>query len=106
MRERILAIAEKVKTGWDLMSFMGSCEKEVMVAQTIQACKTNLERHGSAFSFCTLYPDSGTGLIKNGEACVELKQDGYFVESEFQGRATIIPTEKLLDRLEKYLQHS
>jgi len=102
--ERILAIAEKVKTNWDLMDFMGSCEKETLTAQTIQACKTNLRDHGEAFSFHAVGGDDVRMGVRNGSQYCEMVRNGYFVEGEFQGRVTIIPTEKLLDRLEVYLQ--
>ena len=84
--ERILAIAEKVKTNWNLMDFMGSCEKETLTAQTIQACKTNLREHGEAFSFCgRLRDDQQTG-VRNGSCYHEMVEDGYFAEGEFDGR--------------------
>lgn len=111
INESILALAERIKDNWTLCNFaenMGSraCEKEVMIAQTIHACRINLKAHGKAFSFdeCDRGCHNG-GLVDNGTAISYLFRKGYFKAGKFQGKPTIIPTPKLLAALEDFFEN-
>lgn len=106
--DRILALAERIKDNWTLCQFMKgtgrATEKEVMIAQTIHACRINLQKHEQAFSFdkCDRGCHQG-GLVDNGTAYSYLFDNGYFEHGTFDEKPTIIPTEKLLVALEAFL---
>jgi hypothetical protein len=105
MIERILPLAEKVKDNWSLCEFfadMGNraSEKEYMVAETIHACKINYAQHGECFSFKGKLQNGGNGLVDNTTAYGWLVSNNYFAEEKHNQRTVIIPTPKLLDRLE------
>lgn len=101
--ERIIALADQIKTGWEMCgSPLRMCEKEVITLQTLCACKLNLKEHGEAFSFNGI-KEGGIGRgADNGPAFREMVQDGYLETGVFQGRPTIIPTDKLLDLVEAH----
>ena len=48
---RIKALASRIKDNWTLCEFMGRCEREYMVAETIHAAAINLDSKGDAFSY-------------------------------------------------------
>lgn len=109
MIERILPLTEKIKDNWSLCEFfadMGSraSEKEYMVAETIHACKINHAQHGECFSFKGKLQNSGNGLVDNTTAYGWLVGNGYFKEETRESRPVIIPTPKLLDRLEWFFK--
>jgi len=47
----LLRLKEHIKDSWSLANYLGKCEAEVMVAQTIHAACTNYDEHGLPFSF-------------------------------------------------------
>ena len=101
-------VAKKIKGDWSLCEFMGNCEKEVMVGQTIRAAIINLEKRGECFSIrgdnCLLGRQRcGTD---NASAYNYLIDNGYFEEAERivdeKKIVVIFPTRKLLDKLKVF----
>lgn len=98
--ERIKRLAGLIKDNCSLCNFLGKYEKEDLVAGTIHACVTNYEKRGEAFSFKGNISDNQ--LFQSGTYYNALVRDGYFTEGTYEGKATIIPTDKLLTDLEKF----
>lgn len=103
MIDRLRVLKAKICDPFALCDFMGNHEREVLVAQTIHAAVNNFEQHGAAFSFvgANARVDHDYGP-KNGEAYDRLVGNSYFEEGAFDGRPTIIPTEKLVLKLEGF----
>jgi len=82
MQERLDALCKKIPDNWALCNFLGNCEVEVMVAQTLHACQINLKERGEAFSFRGggVFSTGGGGLVDNGKAYQRLLDEGYFEE--------------------------
>jgi hypothetical protein len=103
--ERVLALADRLKTGWELCDFLGVTEREVMVFQTIRACRLNVQEGRGLFSY------RGDGCIKdkqfggsdNASAYSYLVDKEFFVEGKHDGKVTIVPTMKLITKLEVHL---
>ena len=98
-------LAGKIKDHWDLCGFMGNCEREVMVAQTIHGAVLNLKKGCGCFSIrddnCLVERQPcGTD---NASAYRYLISNGYFEEAERivdkKKIVAIFPTRKLLDKL-------
>lgn len=47
----VLQFAELIKDNFSLCEFLGKTERDILVAQTIHACRTNLDEYGEAFSY-------------------------------------------------------
>ena len=101
-------LAKKIKDDWSLCGFMGNCEKEVMVGQTIRAATINLEKRGEGFSVrgdnCLIGRQRcGTD---NASAYNYLINNEYFEEAERviakKKIVVIFPTRKLLDELKVF----
>lgn len=104
----IRPLAAKIKDNWSLCKFYGTCEAETMVAQTIQAAVINFQKRGEAFSFRGkgVFACSGGGLFNNGKAYRRLLDDGMFVEDTREGKPVIFPTQKLIDKLQKFFKRT
>jgi hypothetical protein len=110
LNQRIVRLSNKMDGGNALGGLMAdtggaSCEKEVMIAQTIEAARFSLEDCGEAFS----YDESnkvrhGNGVVDNGLAYRYLISEGLLTKGKHRGRKTLIPTEKLVVMLEKFLK--
>lgn len=107
MIERIQHLCEKVKSNWDLCQlFEGvqhASEKEYMAAETIHACRINHAAHGECFSFKGNIKDGGGMLVQNVQSYRWLVENGYFEEGQHGGKTIIIPTDKLLMKLERHV---
>lgn len=105
----IKRLAGRIKDNWALCQlFEGTrcaSEGEMMVAQTLHASVINHDKHGQAFSF------RGAGVraprqcdgTNNGFAYQTLLEREYFIESEFEGKPTIVMTDKLVKVLDGFL---
>ncbi len=106
--EDILDLADKVSDNWSLCHlFEGTpraFEAEMMVAQTLHACKLNHKSYGVAFSWRgNVEHSGGGGLVDNGIAYGMLLEREYFVEEEREGRTIILMTQRLVDLLKGHL---
>ncbi len=69
---------------------------------------TNTKEHGEPFSFrgAGVRSSSGNGLVDNNAGYQLLLDQGLVVEDEREGRPVMFPTQKLVDRLDKFLSKS
>lgn len=108
----ILRLVNAIENDWTLAMFMSkhkrAKEAEVMIAQTLHACKLNLSKGRGLFSFKGdgLQQRSGWGLIDNPTAYATLLRIGYFIEDVYEGRSIIRPTQTLVDALDSFLKVS
>lgn len=100
--EDIKQMKSKIKNGFSLCNFLGNCESEVMVAQTIHACVLNNDKHGEPFSFRGDGVFMVGGAVNNAKAYNQLLRKSLFVEDERQGKVVIFPTQLLIDKLKIY----
>jgi hypothetical protein len=88
--ERIQIVGQKGIDNWSLAnSKWQKCECEVIVAQTVNACATNLERHGEAFSWLCESAIKGRQSCgtDNGSALSRLIKDGSITVGDYTGTA-------------------
>ncbi len=110
MIERIKSLTDKIKDNWSLCEFFSetdnASEKEYLTAETIHACALNYAEHGECFSIRGNIKDSGGGLFKNATAYQWMIENGYFAEHQRtvdgEKKTVIIPTDKLLTKLERF----
>lgn len=106
--EDVNRLAEIIADNWSLCELFAhkrnACEGEYMVAETIHAAAINAKAHGKPFSLKGngVHSCGGGGLVNNGAAYGWLIEDGYFVESEHEGRPVIYPTRKLVLHLDAH----
>ena len=101
--ERLKRIREAIPRGsWDLMNFTGNSESEVMIAQTVYAAINNLNgQPKEPYSIRNISDGYG-----NQKAYEWLIRDGYFREETREEKTVIFITDKLLEKLEGYLQQN
>lgn len=102
--DRLKTVRLHIKDNWSLCDFMGKCEREDLVAQTVCAAVLNVERLGEAFSWKgnNLDRDDPSGLCDSGTAYRWLVDCGYFEEATRDGKPVIFPTGRLVARLEGF----
>ena len=100
----IKQLAKKIKDSFSLCDFMGKCEREVLVAQTIHAAVINYKNHGEPFSFNEI--KGATHLCDNFTAFDWLVEKEYFIEDKRKGRIVIFPTQLLIDKLKIFFTES
>ena len=99
----VLRLADSIKDDWTLAMFMAAHkrakEAEVMIAQTIHACRINHGNGQGLFSFkgSGLNTFSGCGLVDNPTAYATLLRLEYFVEDTHKDCDIIRPTQFLVD---------
>jgi hypothetical protein len=103
---RLRKVRPFIKDNWSLCDFLGACEREYLVAETICAAVKNLETYGEPFSFrgAGVFTSGGNGLIDNGSAYRWLLDNDYFSEADCAGDVVIFPTAKLLTALEAFFK--
>lgn len=94
--EDVTRLARSIKDNWTLCEFLGKCEAEYMVAETIHAAAKNMTEHGEPFSF------RGGGIDNNAGYSLLLRRE-LIVEGKRLGRPVIFPTQKLIDELDRFL---
>ncbi len=104
----VVDLADKLTSHSSMMaSWLQNCEAEVMVDQTIRACKLNLEKRGEAFSIRGNVFSYGGGT-NNASAYRRLLREGYFTEEERdidgETKTVIFPTRKLLLAVAHHLE--
>lgn len=90
MNDLLKIVAENVESNWDLCgSKWQNCECEVIVAQTIHACVTNLEKCGEAFSWLNENATRGRANCgtNNGAALNRLIADRSITIGDYVGTA-------------------
>ena len=99
--EDIKRLIPKIKTHWDLCEFLGKTEKEVLVTQTIHACKINYDEGKGCFSFLgDLRERPHNEYISSYQSLID---NGMFTEGLYKGKKVIFPTKKLILKLEAFL---
>jgi len=89
-----------IKDSFSLCHFLGKTEKEVLVAQTIHACKLNYEQGRGCFSFLGDLHDGPHA--ENTQSYQQLKDDGLFIEGTYDGKPVIFPSLALILKLDAF----
>ncbi len=98
--EDVRRLAEKIDNSFSLCSFMGKAEKEYMVAYNITSCVNNLDNpeYGKLVSF----KGNVSSTHDNWTSYQYLIEEGFFVEDTFQDKIVVLPTQKLINKLDRY----
>jgi len=96
----IRRLVPKIKDSFSLCNFLGKTEKEVLVAQTIHACKINHKKRGICFSFDGV--EGQSTLCQNISSLEALIEDGLFVRGKFKSKPVLYPTKLLVLMLDAF----
>ncbi len=105
--EDIQQLAAVIKDDWTLAGMFPHHEQNDLVAQTIHACRINFENHGEPFSFVaedSCWGIQGGGIANYGGSLHSLISDEYFIEDKWEGKPILRVTQKLVDRLKRFLK--
>jgi hypothetical protein len=105
--EDVLRVKAKMPKGWmNLFGFCGNAEGETMIASNIYSCASNYEKTGVVFSYKGGNIEMGRQQdgTDNSRGYSQLLAEGYFVEGEHEGKVTVLPTKRLIQRLDAYFE--
>ncbi len=104
--EDILALKKAMPTGYEMMdSKWQNAEAETIAWQTISAAANNYKDGVGLFSYNEIGPDSPSQGVDNSEGLSLLMDDDAFIFGKHDGRATLIPTQALVDIVRKHLKN-
>jgi len=100
-------LRKRVPDNWALCEFLGSCEAEMIIAQTIHAACRNYDQCAEAYSIRgpACLSVFGGGLIDNATAYHRLIEGGLLIEARRGGNVVLFPTKKLVERLDCFLSN-
>lgn len=103
--ENIKRLVLQIPDSWTLCGFLPMHEANDIVAQTLHACVLNFNKRGEAFSFLGKGMGySPTSICNYGGAYNDLLEREYLVEEKRENRTVMIPTQTLIEALDRFLK--